>query len=151
MKKVIGILSFLLAVVSLQVNAQQDVLQRDSMFVKKDSVKTTDTYVSNISEEECDDSNPAVLSRTVYYGFARQAVNEWSVGPNPTMGEVRINGDYENIVTVQVFSITGEMLMVLASYEADQPIDLSLYPSGIYFVRIVGNFNVSKTYKVMKR
>jgi hypothetical protein len=116
---------------ALQMAAQQD-------------VKKSSSYPS-------DDCDEPVTKMVVHYGYAKQNPNEWTIGPNPTYNEIRIIGEYDAIAVVQLFSITGEMLIEKEGYESYQPIDLSQLPSGIYFVRIVSLDNISKTYKVMKR
>jgi len=105
--------------------------------------------VNSNYQEECNDE--PVTKKVVHYGYAKQNSNEWTIGPNPTYNEIKISGPHEYIAVVQLFSITGDILIEKEGFESDQPIDLSFYPTGIYFVRIISLNGVSKTYKVMKR
>jgi hypothetical protein len=105
-------------------------------------------YSAN-QQEECYDE--PVTKMVVHYGYAKQNPNEWTIGPNPTYNEIKILGTHEFISIVQLFTITGDILLEIEGFEAYQPIDLSAFPTGIYFIRIVNLNGISKTYKVMKR
>ncbi len=76
---------------------------------------------------------------------------EWTIGPNPTYGTVNIYGDLNNIKTIEVYSITGELLEFHDEYSYRTSIDLSPYQNGIYLIRILSQYNDLKTYKVIKR
>lgn len=83
--------------------------------------------------------------------FQDNAQNNWTIGPNPTYGEVNVYGYLENISSIELYSITGEMLQLIEGYDVYQPLDLYAYKSGIYLIRIISLTNEVKTYKVIKR
>lgn len=120
-----------------------------------DSINNESKDYNSVCEEtstDCEtEQNQTYLQRELHYGFAFQRLNEWKVGPNPTSGSIQIFGNQEDIETIEVFTITGEMLLILDKSNFSESIDLSFYPNGIYFVRIVSDFNVVKTYKIVKR
>ena len=66
------------------------------------------------------------------------------VFPNPTTGQVRIEVEDDLFTSVEVMSIQGMKII-----ESDQPIvDLSDFPSGMYFFKINGS---EKTVKIIKQ
>jgi hypothetical protein len=66
------------------------------------------------------------------------------VFPNPTTGQVRIEVEDDLFTSVEVLSIQGMKII-----ESDQPIvDLSDFPSGMYFFKINGS---EKTVKIIKQ
>ncbi|MCB0503620.1 MAG: T9SS type A sorting domain-containing protein [Bacteroidetes bacterium] len=83
--------------------------------------------------------------------FQENAQNNWTIGPNPTYGEVNVYGYLENISSIELYSITGEMLQLIEGFDVYQPLDLYAYKSGIYLIRIISLTNEVKTYKVIKR
>ena len=87
------------------------------------------------------------------YRFAYQDPyqNNWTVGPNPTYGEINIHGNLDNISSIELYSITGEMLQLMEGFDIYSPIDLYSYKSGIYLIRVISLSNEVKTYKVIKR
>ena len=87
------------------------------------------------------------------YRFAYQDPyqNNWTVGPNPTYGELNIYGNTENIQSIELYSIAGELLQLTEGFDIYNPIDLYNYKSGIYLIRIISLSNEVKTYKIIKR
>lgn len=64
--------------------------------------------------------------------------------PNPTTGSLTIEVEDDLFKGAEVLSIQGKTII-----QSDQPtIDLSDYPSGIYFVKVTGS---AKTYKIIKQ
>lgn len=73
-------------------------------------------------------------------------LNKTQVYPNPTTGLITIEGN--DINKVEVLDINGKMIMTVNDYTNKLQIDLSVYPKGVYFVRLQ-NDNEIKTKKVV--
>jgi hypothetical protein len=73
--------------------------------------------------------------------------NKLSVYPNPTTGQIRINGQ-QLIGDIQIFDTAGKMCYQISQQENDgtNTFDISHLPSGIYFLK----FN-NETVKVVKK
>jgi hypothetical protein len=70
-----------------------------------------------------------------------------TVYPNPTSGLVYISGIELEAPEVQVFDLTGRILL----FERETTLNLSGYPDGIYFLRITTNNGEIFTKKVVKK
>ena len=69
--------------------------------------------------------------------------------PNPTTGIVSIETANQQINRVEVFNTLGKLLDVFMVREADNTIDISAYPSGFYFFKVIGD-KEQKVIKVIK-
>lgn len=64
------------------------------------------------------------------------------VYPNPTDGMVCLSCDPQQVKEVQLFDLSGKMLLRQSVCRGDVSIDLSTYSAGIYFLRILGENGV---------
>ena len=81
-----------------------------------------------------------------FLGVKNKPMKELNVRlyPNPTSGKLKIEVEDDLFTGAEVMSIQGQRII-----QSDQSIiDLSEYPSGIYFVRVNGS---PKTYKIIKQ
>lgn len=69
--------------------------------------------------------------------------------PNPTNNLVTISG--ENLSKIEIFNITGQMVLVFDYINDNQTIDLENQPSGIYFFKITDRNSYHCTQKVVKK
>jgi len=69
------------------------------------------------------------------------------VFPNPTKGMLYIKGDVNKLTNLEVFSITGQKVMVIK--EKFREIDISALKSALYFV-ILSTEDSTKTLKIIK-
>jgi len=69
------------------------------------------------------------------------------VFPNPVTGILRIVGNKITIKTIDISNLTGQKINTL-NYTS--LIDLSNYPSGIYFIKITTDKDETATYKIIK-
>ena len=88
---------------------------------------------------------------------ATPEINDISIYPNPTTGELRIKNyelgikNYElGIDNVEVFDIYGIKQLSIFNFQFSTQIDISHLPAGIYFVRITTEKGVI-TKKIVKR
>lgn len=73
-----------------------------------------------------------------------------SISPNPASTEATISAELTPD-TIEIYSLTGNLMEVIKNPEANQRIRLRLYPDGIYQVKLrFGNQVVSKQLVVMK-
>ena len=105
----------------------------------------------NDAYERSDIESYSSFNDTYRFTYQNGVENDWTVGPNPTYGEINIYGKTENISSIELYSITGELLLLMEGFDIYSPIDLYSYKSGIYLIRIVSLANEVKTYKIIKR
>lgn len=72
-----------------------------------------------------------------------------AVYPNPVSGTLRINSG-EVINNIEVYDIYGKLLQNSRTSSAEAQIDFTLYPTGIYLLKISGNTG-TKVQKVVKQ
>jgi len=77
-----------------------------------------------------------------------QVVNSF-VYPNPTNGNIVVNGS--NINEVQVYNICGQHIISMKANSENVSIDLSNYAAGIYMVKVIDNQGNAVVNKVVKR
>ena len=77
-------------------------------------------------------------------------INDISIYPNPTTGELRIKNYELGIDNVEVFDIYGIKQLAIFNFQFSTQIDISHLPAGIYFVRITTEKGVV-TKKIMKK
>ncbi|MCT4580309.1 MAG: T9SS type A sorting domain-containing protein [Flavobacteriales bacterium] len=76
--------------------------------------------------------------------------NHITLYPNPTEGMVTINSSEINIKEIEIYNVAGVKLEAM-KFVNNNPIDLSLYANGIYYVRIIGDTDEKTTFKVIKQ
>jgi hypothetical protein len=69
---------------------------------------------------------------------------------HPTVTSTYVTVDVENSATIRVFSISGQSLATYSVQGGSQIVNLSAYPTGLYFIKVVVDGQVS-THKVMKK
>ena len=88
-------------------------------------------------------------------GIVRAAVAEDAalmpvqLSPNPTTGELTIQGMPDQVKRITVLSILGNSLMELAPHASTQTIDLARFAAGTYYIRIATERGVT-TKRVVK-
>ncbi|MBT2557142.1 S8 family peptidase [Hymenobacter sp. ISL-91] len=70
--------------------------------------------------------------------------------PNPTSGTVRLELPPGSPATVEVLSVLGQQLAAYSFQQSTATLDLSVYPAGVYLVRIETAAGTG-TYRVLKR
>jgi hypothetical protein len=73
-----------------------------------------------------------------------------SIYPNPTNGNVTLDLSGLNAKTVELFSVSGQMLYSMVPTDETMTLSLSEYAEGIYFVRIHSD-NAVTTQKIVKK
>ncbi len=79
-----------------------------------------------------------------------KALPTLTVAPNPTTGQVRLHLD-KPMRTVTVTDLCGRRLFSKAAEGYDFTLDLSPYPSGVYFLQIITNRQERISAKVVKQ
>ncbi|MBN2776416.1 MAG: T9SS type A sorting domain-containing protein, partial [Bacteroidales bacterium] len=92
----------------------------------------------------CQNSDAITITVVPVNDIDQNIAGKISITPNPTNGIINING--QNINNVSIYDNIGKLLISTKN----SSIDLSKYPSGMYFVKIATNENTS-TYKVVKQ
>ena len=92
-------------------------------------------YVDNIelmspSSEDC-------LTLTIEESTGNMTIK---VFPNPTSDIVTITGMEDNY-SIQIFDVTGREYQAIHSFDYALDIDISTYPSGIYFITFINKRN----------
>jgi hypothetical protein len=73
-----------------------------------------------------------------------------SIYPNPTSGDVTLDLSGLNARTVELFSMSGQLLNTVVPTDETMTLSLNQYAAGIYFVRIHSDKAVT-TQKIIKR
>lgn len=87
------------------------------------------------------------LSVSIKTGIKSIGVGELSVYPNPGNGLVNIRIDYlpVNFAEIHIINQIGQLILTDKIYSQFQTVDISGYPSGLYFVKIVSpNFELTR-------
>jgi len=71
------------------------------------------------------------------------------VFPNPTVDKFKIAGLSDSVKTITVTDFTGFTVITAETDEIEPQLDLSAYPDGIYFVRVLQN-GLEQSFKVVK-
>lgn len=75
-------------------------------------------------------------------------LSNFTVYPNPTSGILQI-ANVENIESIEIYTITGQLVLVKKINSSTQYIDVNKLQSGIYFAKAIQG-NTSKTIKIIK-
>lgn len=83
---------------------------------------------------------PAPLLKTTSANNAPDPVLEVAITPNPTQGmlNVSITDSEDEVHTIILSDMNGRVLEEVETSNASQPFDMSLYPNGVYFVKVIG-------------
>ncbi len=93
-----------------------------------------DTWVLKVDSNGCEISN-CLINSTGNMDFLK-ANNSFNVYPNPSMGVFHFENDYfDEVEKVEVFTYTGQC--VYSKEGKSEEFDLSLFPNGIYFYKII--------------
>lgn len=77
--------------------------------------------------------------------------NNVYVFPNPTTTElhIKVRGVIKDSYTVTMYDTQGKTVDIITTNEQETEIDISKYPQGVYWVRILGN-NIVRNEKIIK-
>ncbi|MBI9053109.1 MAG: T9SS type A sorting domain-containing protein [Bacteroidales bacterium] len=104
------------------------------MKVCSDISKTNDIVVE--TEDNNNDEKVVVKDRDI-------TLNDYSIRiyPNPSKGifNIDISGSEGEEKNIQVYDISGKKIQEVRNFNNTEKIDLSNYPSGLYFVRVLVN------------
>lgn len=100
------------------------------------------------------------VSLIVYYQVGAAGIRDWTLDhellrayPNPTSGLLNLDfpGDTNQLITLRMFSITGQILKekVMQYGQSSARLDLSEYPKGIMFLEIVNDDGQSAIKKII--
>jgi hypothetical protein len=73
-----------------------------------------------------------------------------SIYPNPTSGILNINFNDNNMRTIAITDLTGKIISVTKTENADHKLNMSDLTPGVYFVKISSSENSTIVYKVIK-
>ena len=96
------------------------------------------------------DTGKIVGNATGLMPVATPEIDDISIYPNPTTGELRMENGEWRMENVEVFDIYGIKQFSIFNFQFSTQIDISHLPAGIYFVRITTEKGVV-TKKVVKR
>jgi hypothetical protein len=75
-------------------------------------------------------------------------IDQYSLTPNPTMGELRITSGELRIIGIDIYDVLGRKQYI--EYKNDGILNISHLPSGIYFMKTQYENNRVQTFKLMK-
>lgn len=96
-------------------------------------------YVSktlSLDVNECESLVQDVQLVPVGYGVDNPLANAIQLYPNPSNGQIFINGNQLAMEKVSVYDVCGKMVKSIPAEDTMLSIDLSDCPAGVYFVRI---------------
>lgn len=96
-------------------------------------------YVSktlSLDVNECESLVQDVQLVPVGYGVDNPLANAIQLYPNPSNGQIFINGNQLAVEKVSVYDVCGKMVKSIPAEDTMLSIDLSDCPAGVYFVRI---------------
>ncbi len=67
--------------------------------------------------------------------------------PNPVNDQLYVDGDLSKLVSISIYSVTGELIKTILPSTS---IDVSYLPSGVYLLKVVGENGESASYKLLK-
>ena len=93
-----------------------------------------DTWVLKVDSNGCEISN-CLINSTGNIDYLK-ANNSFNVYPNPSMGVFHFENDYfDEVEKIEVFTYTGQC--VYSKEGKSEEFDLSFFPNGIYFYKIL--------------
>lgn len=96
-------------------------------------------YVSktlSLDVNECESLVQDVQLVPVGYGVDNPLANAIQLYPNPSNGQIFINGNQLAMEKISIYDVCGKMVKSIPAEDTMLSIDLSDCPAGIYFVRI---------------
>lgn len=95
---------------------------------------------------------PFEISETIGIEEAKSIVLNWIIYPNPTVDFLNIDlGSYKSdLVIYQLFDSRGRLLQKKRITDKQTTIDVSSLSSAIYYLKISGNNQEVKSFKVIK-
>ena len=96
-------------------------------------------YVSktlSLDVNECESLVQDVQLVPVGYGVDNPLANAIQIYPNPSNGQIFINGNQLAMEMISIYDVCGKMVKSIPAEDTMLSIDLSDCPAGIYFVRI---------------
>ncbi len=114
------------------------------------TVTSNGNYAVEVSENGCVDTSNCVMIDNI--GVDENTFNDkFSIYPNPTIGNFSIEfSQIQESLTIQLFSITGEMIQS-NNYKNENLIELELnQPVGIYFVEVIDAAGKKAMLKIVK-
>lgn len=120
-------------------------------YVKKEILTPT-------TSQKVDDSSPVVtmsealeMSGGSLLSESNEDIQERiSVSPNPTSGQFSVQTEFDSPFSYSVISAEGKSLMSGESQSQLLELDLSSFPSGVYFIRLLGDDDQVIVQKVVK-
>lgn len=85
----------------------------------------------------------------IIVGIGEPIQNKLTIYPNPTDGIIWVNG--ESVESLKIFDITGKVMMYQDNIQSLNKIDLSNFPTGLFFIYLSGKAAMPKAYKLIKR
>ena len=76
---------------------------------------------------------------------------ELSLSPNPSTDFILMQSDTENLHNIAIYTVQGEQLRLLAARGKSVRIDVSQFPSGLYFVTVSNQHRAKKTLPFVKQ
>ena len=77
--------------------------------------------------------------------------SQYFIYPNPSSDFVNIYTNNQDAYTVQVYSLSGKVLIVHNSDNGNTSVNLKDLASGIYFIRIINSLGNQETYRLIKQ
>ncbi|MEZ4793353.1 MAG: M28 family peptidase [Gelidibacter sp.] len=111
------------------------------------SPTTIGSYAVEITSGSCVERSDCYLFSTL--GMDGFDNGEWTVYPNPIKDELHIDASFQADLTVNIFDITGKLVMIKVLQNQTNSINVKELAKGIYLIN-VNSDNKSKTFKILK-
>ena len=89
------------------------------------------------------------IERVDHSSVAENKDNVYNIYPNPTNGNITVNG--ESINMVEVYNLCGQKVMAIEANSSNVNVNMSALSTGVYMVRIVDENGNATVNKVIKR
>lgn len=89
------------------------------------------------------DCSPSAVSELQLAGI--------SILPNPTRSRVELLGDLPPLHSIELFDLNGRSLQRTINAGIRRSLDLSHYPTGLYWLRVTSQTGAVRTWKVVRR
>jgi hypothetical protein len=98
--------------------------------------------------KQVDFDSKAMYSRIVVVNVVSREENNFTIGPNPTNGFVKINARL-NLFDIDILNEKGELISSLKNLYPGYMLNISGYANGLYLIKIISD-GTDKNFKVFK-
>lgn len=115
------------------------------------SYSDASTYTVTLVAKEgrCEDQASSTITVSIPVGI-EESVNKLNVYPNPVRELVNVNLDLTQDISLKIVDVQGKTIIQLDDLKNVNQIDMSQYPSGVYFLYLMKGAVMEANYKFNK-